>query len=243
MSVVEMCPWCGEYRVIRGVRVLHVNLTPNAAFEQAAFELLDASERSRLGRFRAARPRTQYSLCRAALRLALCKAIGCSNRELSFEFREHGKPFARVGGNEAAIRFNVSHSQKHGLIAVGGEGRLGIDAEVREERRDLVGISEAVYGPNERAAIKRATGEDRTVLFYRLWAMKEALIKALGTGFSLNPSRFEVPAEMLEGALSGTFRFPHVPGVQWHLQDLSEERFAAAIAFEIRAQSRPKAPC
>ena len=73
--------------------------------------------------------------------------------------------------------------------------------------------------------------------------MKEALIKALGTGFSLNPSRFEVPAEMLEGALSGTFRFPHVPGVQWHLQDLSEERFAAAIAFEIRAQSRPKAPC
>ena len=132
MSVAGMCPWCGEYKVIRGVRVLHVNLTPNAAFEQAAFELLDASERSRLGRFRVARPRTQYSLCRAALRLALCEAIGCSNRELSFEFREHGKPFAKVGGKEAAIRFNVSHSEKHGLIAVGGEGRLGIDAEVRE---------------------------------------------------------------------------------------------------------------
>ena len=33
-------------------------------------------------------------------------------------------------------------------------------------------------------------------LFFRLWSMKEALIKALGSGFSLNPFGFEVPGPM-----------------------------------------------
>ena len=62
--------------------------------------------------------------------------------------------------------------------------------------------------------------------------MKEGLIKALGTGFSLNPSWFEVPAAMLLGVESARFRFPHLPKIQWQLHDLGGTRFAAATAYE-----------
>ena len=70
-------------------------------------------------------------------------------------------------------------------------------------------------------------------MFYRLWSLKEALIKALGTGFALNPARFEVPPAMLEGQQSAIFRFPHLPHDLYRLEDLGEPRFAAARAWRL----------
>lgn len=63
--------------------------------------------------------------------------------------------------------------------------------------------------------------------------MKEALIKALGSGFSLNPSRFEVPEPMLQGVRWSLFRFPHASSESWRLLDLGEDRFAAALAYKV----------
>ena len=129
--------------------------------------------------------------------------------------------------------FNVSHSGRHGLIAIAEHGCLGIDVEERVAQRDLEGIGSMVYGPSERRLLGIAAGGDRVRLFYRLWSMKEALIKALGTGFSLSPSRFEIPGPMLRGARSGVFRFPHLPSQEWRLLDLGERRFAAALAYRL----------
>ena len=67
--------------------------------------------------------------------------------------------------------------------------------------------------------------------------MKEALIKALGTGFSLSPTRFEVPERMLHDDESGVFRFPHAPSDVWRLLDLGEPRFAAALAYRLPPSS------
>ncbi len=135
--------------------------------------------------------------------------------------------------------FNVSHSGRHGLIAIGGQGCLGVDLEERVPERDLEGIGGLVYGPAERRLLGNATGRERVHLFYRLWSMKEALIKALGTGFSLSPTGFQVPAPMLRGARSGLFRFPHLPSQSWRLLDLGEPRFAAALAYRLPSTSGP----
>ena len=95
------------------------------------------------------------------------------------------------------------------------------------------GIGSLVYGPVERRLLAAATGCEKVHLFYRLWSLKEALIKGLGAGFSLNPSRFEVPPAMLQGERSGSFRFPHAPANEWRLLDLGEPRFAAALAYKV----------
>ena len=57
---------------------------------------------------------------------------------------------------------------------------------------ELDGIARSVHDPAERRALTVVTGPRKADLFYRLWSLREALIKALGTGFSLNPSRFEI---------------------------------------------------
>ena len=225
--------WWSPWREVNGATILYVDLSPDEEREARAFAMLDEEEQARCQRFLSVRARSQFVLCRAALRVALAEQLGCANRALSFGYLEHGKPFATVDGRRADVSFNVSHSGKHGLIAISTHDWLGVDVEERVSKRDLDGIGSLVFGPAERHALAIATGRDKVRLFYRLWCMKEALIKAIGAGFSLNPSRFEVPPPMLQGERSGMFRFPHAPSDRWRLLDLGEPRFAAALAYKV----------
>jgi phosphopantetheine--protein transferase-like protein len=86
--------------------------------------------------------------------------------------------------------------------------------------------------PDEQSRLAGAGANRKRQLFFRLWTMKEALIKALGTGFSLHVSEFEIPPSMWNGQRLCEFRFPHSPEVCWRLENLGNREFAAAIAHE-----------
>ena len=226
-------PWWSPWRAAEGSLILHIDLRADPEHEERAFELLDKRERARWNRFVVDGARRRFALCRAALRVNLCERLGCSNEDLSFGYLEHGKPFAIVDGVPSEASFNVSHSGGHGLIGFARQDGLGVDVEVRAPLRDFDGIGDRVYGPRERRALSTVAGGEKAALFYRLWSLKEALIKALGTGFSLNPSGFEVPLPVLEGERSGVFHFPHLPSDPFWLEDLGETRFAAARACRL----------
>ncbi|MYC66432.1 MAG: 4'-phosphopantetheinyl transferase superfamily protein [Acidobacteriia bacterium] len=227
--------WWSRWREAEGLLILHVDLRPDPDREEQALALLDEPEQQRWKQFASNDARRRYTLCRAALRVNLCDRLGCANRELSFGYLEHGKPFAKVNGAPSGESFNLSHSGQHGLIGFSSRDDLGVDLEVRAPGRDFDGIGSSVYGPQERRALSAASGDEKVDIFYRLWSLKEAMIKALGTGFSLNPSRFEVPGPMIEGERSGVFRFPHLPLEPFRLEDLGEPRFAAASAYRLTA--------
>ena len=233
-SVAE--PWWRPFRKSGHVLVTHVDLTPCADREKYAVAWLHRQERARCRGYLHSRPRRQFALCRAALRAILCGELGCGNEALSFGSLSHGKPYALVGGVRAPISFNVSHGGRHGLIALAAAGRVGVDVEERKARRDLDGIAETVFTPAEQADLALAAGDQKIHLFFRLWTMKEALIKALGTGFSLDPSRFEIPPDLRRSASAGVFRFPQNPETGWWLENLGNGEFAAAVACELGPQ-------
>ena len=218
-----------------GVDVFHVDLSPDAAREAEAFACLDRDERSTWEKGVPA-VRRRFALCRAALRAILCRRLDCRNERLSFGASGHGKPFAVVRGVPSTVSFNVSHSGRHGLVAVAFGKRVGVDIEVRTSRRNLAAPIEAAMGPDEQAELAALRGAERLRLFYRLWTFKEALIKALGTGFSADPSQFQVPAGMRSGVASGTFTFPHLPSIAWRLREIGNEQFAAALAYELPSE-------
>ena len=98
--------------------VLHVDLSPREGAEECALPWLDETERARWRRFWFDRPKREFALCRAALRSILCSWLDCKNDQLAFGALEQGKPFALVSGLAAPVSFSVSHSGRHGLIAV-----------------------------------------------------------------------------------------------------------------------------
>ncbi len=196
---------------------------------------LRVEEIARWNRISHERTSRHFAFTRAALRATLCERLGCQNKDLEFHFHGHAKPFAVVQGRVAPVSFNLSHGGDHGLIAVSDRGQLGVDVEVRTHDRNTRRLAGGVFGPNELRAFREAGEAERDALFYRLWTLKEALIKALGSGFSVGAQSFEVPSQMLEGATEGTFGFPHEAheaSARWRLVDLGEERFAAALAYD-----------
>ena len=234
-SVAEC--WWRPFRKVGDATVLHVDLTPHVAREAEAWAWLDEEEQARWQRYQHDGPRRRFALCRAALRAVLCRQLDCRNEQLVFGASDHGKPYVVVQGKPAPISFNVSHSGAHGLIAFAAAGRLGVDVEERSTPRDLDGLIRSVLGPDEQADLALAHGCNKLYLFFNFWTIKEALIKALGLGLSLDMSQFEIPSAMRHGGTTSIFQFPQLPTVRWRLEDLGNEHFAAAIACELDPDS------
>lgn len=231
--------WWRPYRRLGDATVFHVDLRPHAGHEAESLAWLDAPERRRLQRFEIRGPGRRFALCRAALRAVLASRLACHQERITFGADDYGKPFAMVDGVPAAISFNVSHSGDHGLVAVRPRGDLGIDVEQRQPRRHMDLVIETVFTETEQAALTTAEGRDRTDLFLDFWTMKEALIKALGTGLYTDPATFETPPAMQRGMKRGTFRFPDLPTVTWQLDNIGNETYAAAVAREATPEPAP----
>ena len=186
-------------------------------------------------------PRRRFALCRAALRALLCERLGCVNDRLEFGAAEYEKPFTILNDAPAPVSFNVSHSGEHGLIAIADRGRVGVDVEEFSSRPNLDRIIETVFGPKEQAELASLHGRQKTHLFFRLWTIKEALIKAVGMGLYMDMSEFEVPRAMRYGSEIGMLQLPNVPSVRWQIEYIGNGDFAAAVAHELDsdASTRP----
>ena len=93
-----------------------------------------------------------------------------------FEYNEHGKP-SIVGHPE--IYFNLSHCKDAAVCAISNQP-IGIDVEsIRELKDSLVN-----YTMNEEEANMINSSDNPASAFIRLWTMKEATMKLIGTGIS-----------------------------------------------------------
>ena len=219
------------------VRVHAVGLGPDrASEEEACFALLDPEERARAKRFRVDAPRRRFIITRGSLRVLLGAHLDVAPARLSFAAGEHGKPSLVVDGRPSKVGFNVSHTEDRGLIAI-GEGAMGVDIEFLGREADFDGVSKVVFTAVEQAALQAKSGQDRVALFYRLWTQKEALIKARGSGFAYPPRDFSVPEAMLDGGRDAYFTFPGERSPVWRLLDLTEGRYAAALAQTVAGPS------
>lgn len=235
--IAEEDHWWHPLKSIGGISVHHVDLTSNASREAHALAWLDGEERSRWDRFQSLPARRRFTLCRAALRALLCRELSCSNESLGFVTAKHGKPFALLGEKPAEVSFNISHSGKHGLIAVAHDGSLGVDVEERAPRNNLDLLIEGVFSPQERSELEQLEGCQKLYMFFRFWTIKEALIKAHGKGLSLRVSELEIPVGMRHGATKSKCQFSQFPNRTWNLEDVSTDQFAAAVAHEAGQES------
>lgn len=226
--------WWSHYRDIGTATVTLVDLSPQVDHEMSAVSWLDEDEHLRWQRYLHLGARRRFAMCRAALRSILCRQLACQNEQLAFGVSQHGKPFALVDNVAATINFNVSHSGNQGLIAFAPAGQLGVDVEEYKSRRSLdqLAKSDSLFNLNERTELAQVSGDDKVQLFNRLWTIKEALLKALGTGLRKDIAKIAVPLGLLRGT-TGIYRFPHKPMVAWRVEYIGNSKFAASVVQEI----------
>lgn len=121
---------------------------------------------------------------RVIMRHALGRLLGVRPADVAIIYNAWGKP--ELAGGPF---FNLSHAGRSALFATDELAPIGVDIEVDDPAAEP-GWFDAVLSPQERAEFER--GSRATSALLRLWARKEAVVKAIGCGFSLAPDRLDV---------------------------------------------------
>ena len=155
--------------------------------EQTVAALVTAEDRLRVTPTMHARRRTEYLAGRALLRHALGACTGRDGASFRIEVAAYGKPECVAG---PAI--SVSHSGDVVVCAVADRaiGDLGIDVETGHPR-EVDEIAERFFTPTE----ARWVAAEPEARFPMLWVLKEAYLKALGSGLAGGLSSLECQIE------------------------------------------------
>lgn len=127
----------------------------------------------------------QHGLAHSLLKDMLKGFYNIDYTEDMTEKNEQGKPYL---ADYPDVHFNLSHSD--GITACIIENReCGIDCEkVREYRPNVM---KRAFSEKEQVMIESAPEDKRDMLFFTLWTLKEAYIKAIGKGLSYPMSEAE----------------------------------------------------
>lgn len=111
----------------------------------------------------------------------------------------HGKPSL---AEHPELHYNISHADGIAAAMV-SEHECGIDCE--RVRRYDPRTMRRVCSEAEREAVEAASEEERELLFFSLWTLKEAYIKALGIGlaFPLREAVFAFEGDRIVTDLKG----------------------------------------
>jgi 4'-phosphopantetheinyl transferase len=196
---------------------------------------LSPEEQARANRFHFERDRRSYTVARAALRHILGFALGLPAAVVGFAYGAHGKPLlAGAGTAQPDLQFNLSHSGSWALAAVVRERHVGVDIEHLRAIREFQALADRFYAPREAALLQRLTEETRPAAFYRAWTCKEAYVKALGAGLTLDTRVIEV--RLLPGQPAGLIavRGDTAEAARWTLTALTPPApdYAAALCVE-----------
>lgn len=153
--------------------------------------LLSDAERVRLVEIARRDDAAAYATSRALLRTELARWTGLTPEEIVLSSRcvrcggAHGRVTAITRQGESLPA--VSLTRRSGIVAVAlsAGGEVGVDVEA-VDGAGFVGFDKVAMHPAEMAS----TAEDRS----RLWARKEALLKATGDGLRVDPRKLRVTA-------------------------------------------------
>jgi 4'-phosphopantetheinyl transferase len=155
----------------------------DAAAIAAAVALLSDDERTKYRRFHFAHDARDYAAAHALLRLTLSRHGDRAPDRWRFHQTGGGKP-CLVDRDAFCASFSLSHS--HGMVAcaVTAMGDVGVDVECIDPDVNIGGIAARFFAAAEAAHLEQLDGDARHRRFFDLWTLKEALVKALGTGMA-----------------------------------------------------------
>ncbi|QBE63365.1 4'-phosphopantetheinyl transferase family protein [Pseudoduganella lutea] len=143
---------------------------------------LTVAERERARRFVFDGDRADFLASRFLLRRVLAELADTPPEHLAFETNRWGKP-ALCGRPD--LTFNLSHCRGSAVLLTGAGAAAGVDIEpVQPGRADPL-VAQRLFHRAEQIQLLASprSGYDR--LFLRFWTLKEAVLKAEGSGLAL----------------------------------------------------------
>jgi 4'-phosphopantetheinyl transferase len=152
--------------------------------------MLSTEERVRAAAFYRAEDRLRFETGRIVLRRLLGGYLSSDPRTLRIDAATGQKPRIAEPAGAAPIEFNLTHTP--GLLAwVFAIGRpVGVDAEQIDRMRSFDTLPAGYFSQAEAGRLAGTHGRERHRRLSEHWTLKEAFAKAIGSGLTVDVSRF-----------------------------------------------------
>jgi 4'-phosphopantetheinyl transferase len=188
----------------------------------ACLAMLSRDEKRRAERFVFERHRRQFVFAHGLLRVALSRfAPGVDPSDWCFAANEYGRPFVSAPETARVVHFSLSHTEGCVACVVSGCESVGVDVEEIRERQSLLATACRHFSAEEIDALRALEPQDMVDRFFDYWTLKEAYLKARGTGATLPLDRFSIIISSDQG-----IRIRFAPGMandaeRWRFKKLS----------------------
>jgi 4'-phosphopantetheinyl transferase len=173
------------------IHIWHINLDAGRPPDFAS--VLSCDEIARAERFVFAHHRDRFICGRYAMRCILGDWLGIAADEVAIAYGSHGKPYLKPDASGGMrIGFNMAHSENLALFAIGGVHDIGIDIEILRAPKDIQALAKSVFSEQENTQFQALGFESLVPAFFTCWTQKEAVLKALGTGLTLDANSIHV---------------------------------------------------
>jgi len=130
------------------------------------------------------------------LRLLLGAYLGLPGKSVQINRKLRGKPVLDASVHDSEIHFSMAKSEDKLLIGFSTTSHIGVDLEpVGRRAHDALGVARRYFSPAESRALAAMPAADIDAAFLRLWACKEAVVKASGLGIANQFARFTVDTD------------------------------------------------
>jgi 4'-phosphopantetheinyl transferase len=188
-----------------------------------ALDALPPDERAQAVGFGSEKRRREFALGRTTARMLLAERLAVAAPDVPLRVAPDGAPEL----DEPALHVSIAHAataaQTLAVAAVGARP-LGVDLEpIRPRRPDLYRF---LLHPDEYGLLERLPHEHDAAQVL-LWALKEATLKAMRTGFRVSPKMLRLTVEPNRQAASVRVE----SGGRWMLRYAERDGCFLAVAF------------
>ncbi|QQS37258.1 MAG: 4'-phosphopantetheinyl transferase superfamily protein [Ignavibacteriales bacterium] len=192
--------------------------------------LLSYDEIARSERFHFQKDRNEYVCCRGFLRETLSGYLSLEPEEILFDYGKHGKPEIANNNGIDKIKFNLSHSKGHAMIAVTLNDEIGVDIELIKEIPDMMDIAKELYTSKENKLLLESD-QQAAESFFKIWTRKEAVIKAVGHGLSAPLKMIDVSGDG-DISVDKSYEYESEEFINCRIKDLTPPSgYSAAVAL------------
>jgi 4'-phosphopantetheinyl transferase len=156
---------------------------------------LSPDERTQHGRRLRPGDRHLFLVAHALLRVVLGHYLDRRAHEVLLGVGDHGKPLLLAAPGPPDLHVSLTHSGGMVACAVAALGAVGVDVEAVDRKASPMDIADRFFTPGESAMLHRIPPARRPRRFFLLWTLKEAVLKAAGTGLTvpLSSACFHLP--------------------------------------------------
>lgn len=147
--------------------------------------LISMEEKQKAAGFKKSDDARRYIMRHGIVRFILGHYIGEDPAKIQIVRTKSGKPYLYLEGKFSNVRFSLSHTDEMVCLGITRNYEIGLDIVKTNSHTPFSEIEHYLFTLGEKSWIEQTIPDQRLMHFFRIWSLKEALLKATGSDVSI----------------------------------------------------------